>query len=101
MLYSGQRQHVWLEGGPRLAAAFVRSGLVDRVVAYIAPVLLGSGAPALADAGVTTIGEALRLDVDDVTELGGDLRVIAHLTGPARHAPPASHQPTNHAPMKD
>ena len=100
MLYSGQRQHVWLEGGPRLAAAFVRSGLVDRVVAYIAPVLLGSGAPALADAGVTTIGEALRLDVDDVTELGGDLRVIAHLTGPARYAP-ASHPPTNHAPTKD
>jgi diaminohydroxyphosphoribosylaminopyrimidine deaminase / 5-amino-6-(5-phosphoribosylamino)uracil reductase len=99
-LYSGQRQHVWLEGGPRLAAAFVRSGLVDRVVAYIAPVLLGSGAPALADAGVTTIGDALRLDIDDATELGGDLRVIAHLTGAARYAP-ASHPPTNHAPTKD
>ena len=35
--------HVLLEGGPTLAAAFLRAGLVDEVVAYVAPVLLGSG----------------------------------------------------------
>ena len=32
---------VLLEGGPTLAGAFLRAGLVDRVVAYVAPVLLG------------------------------------------------------------
>ncbi len=32
---------VLLEGGPTLAGAFVRAGLVDRVVAYLAPVAAG------------------------------------------------------------
>ena len=31
------RQHVFLEGGPHLAAAFLRADLVDEVVAYVAP----------------------------------------------------------------
>ena len=53
---------VLLEGGPVLAGSFVAAGAVDKVVGYLAPVLLGAGPAALADAGITTIGEALRLD---------------------------------------
>lgn len=68
-------QHVWLEGGPRLAAAFVRAGLVDEVVAYVAPALLGSGTAAVADLGVGSIHEILRLDLVDVTQIGGDVRL--------------------------
>ena len=41
-----------LEGGPRLAGAFLAAGLVDRVVGYVAPKVLGAGPAALADAGV-------------------------------------------------
>ena len=44
---------VWLEGGPTLAAAFLRAGLVDEVVAYLAPALLGSGPAAVGDLGIT------------------------------------------------
>ena len=66
---------VLLEGGPTLAGAFLADGLVDRVTAYTAPVLLGAGPPALAGAGITTITDALRLDVDDVARVGGDVRV--------------------------
>ena len=36
-------RHVWLEGGPRLAGAFWNAGLIDRVIGYIAPAMLGSG----------------------------------------------------------
>ncbi len=61
-LFARDRQHVWLEGGPTLAGAFIKADLVDRVVAYIAPALLGAGPAALQDAGISTIGEALRLD---------------------------------------
>lgn len=74
-LYARDRRHVLLEGGPTLAGAFLRAGLVDRVVAYVAPMLMGAGPTALADAGVETIGSALRLDVEDVTVLDGDVRV--------------------------
>jgi diaminohydroxyphosphoribosylaminopyrimidine deaminase / 5-amino-6-(5-phosphoribosylamino)uracil reductase len=70
-LYSRGRQHVFLEGGPTLAAAFVRAGLVDEIVAYVAPVLLGSGRNAVADLGITTIADALRPTVTDVTVLDG------------------------------
>ncbi|NAZ83340.1 bifunctional diaminohydroxyphosphoribosylaminopyrimidine deaminase/5-amino-6-(5-phosphoribosylamino)uracil reductase RibD, partial [Kineococcus sp. R8] len=43
---------VLLEGGPTVAAAFWRAGLVDEVVCYLAPALLGAGAPAVGDLGV-------------------------------------------------
>jgi diaminohydroxyphosphoribosylaminopyrimidine deaminase/5-amino-6-(5-phosphoribosylamino)uracil reductase len=70
------RRHVWLEGGPRLAAAFWRAGLIDRVVAYVAPALLGAGASAIADLGITTIADAARLTLDDVTRVGDDVRLV-------------------------
>ena len=69
------RMRVWLEGGPTLAAAFVRAGLVDEVIAYVAPVLLGSGRSAVGDLGITTIADALRLDLSDVTRVGSDVRL--------------------------
>lgn len=68
-------RHVWLEGGPTLAAAFVRAGLVDEVIAYVAPLLLGSGPAALGDAGITTLSQGLRLRPVDVTQVGDDVRL--------------------------
>lgn len=68
---------VLLEGGPTLAGVFARAGLIDRVLAYLAPTLLGAGTPALGDAGVATIGDALRFELEDVQPLGPDLRISA------------------------
>lgn len=73
---------VLLEGGPTLAGAFVAAGAVDTVTAYLAPALLGAGPAALADAGISTIAQALRLDVTDIARLGPDLRVTAVPTAP-------------------
>lgn len=68
---------VVLEGGPTLAGAFVAAGHVHRVLAYVAPALLGAGPAALGDAGLTTIGDALRLRIEDVTMVGPDVRISA------------------------
>jgi diaminohydroxyphosphoribosylaminopyrimidine deaminase/5-amino-6-(5-phosphoribosylamino)uracil reductase len=68
---------VLLEGGPTLAGAFVAAGAVDAVLGYLAPALLGAGPNALGDAGISTITQALRLDVTDVARLGPDLRITA------------------------
>ncbi|GAA2384311.1 bifunctional diaminohydroxyphosphoribosylaminopyrimidine deaminase/5-amino-6-(5-phosphoribosylamino)uracil reductase RibD [Nonomuraea africana] len=68
---------VFVEGGPALAGSFMREGLVDRVVAYLAPALLGSGAAALGPAGVRTIADTHRLVFEDVTPIGTDLRITA------------------------
>jgi diaminohydroxyphosphoribosylaminopyrimidine deaminase/5-amino-6-(5-phosphoribosylamino)uracil reductase len=64
-----------VEGGPTLAGALVAAGLVNRVVAYVAPVLLGAGPPALGAAGVTTLDAAHRWRLTDVTRVGEDLRL--------------------------
>ncbi|MDK1473337.1 bifunctional diaminohydroxyphosphoribosylaminopyrimidine deaminase/5-amino-6-(5-phosphoribosylamino)uracil reductase RibD [Streptomyces sp. 549] len=68
---------VLLEGGPTLAGAFVAAGAVDRVTAYLAPVLLGAGPQVLTGAGITTLAQALRLHVTGTAQLGPDLRVTA------------------------
>jgi diaminohydroxyphosphoribosylaminopyrimidine deaminase/5-amino-6-(5-phosphoribosylamino)uracil reductase len=70
-LFALDRQHVFLEGGPTLAAAFLRAGLVDEIVTYVAPMLLGAGRAAVADLGITTIVGALRPTVTDITVLPG------------------------------
>jgi diaminohydroxyphosphoribosylaminopyrimidine deaminase/5-amino-6-(5-phosphoribosylamino)uracil reductase len=72
-------RHVLLEGGPTLAGAFVAAGLVDAVRWYVAPALLGAGPAALDGAGMSTISEALRLTVTDVTRVGADVRIDARV----------------------
>jgi diaminohydroxyphosphoribosylaminopyrimidine deaminase/5-amino-6-(5-phosphoribosylamino)uracil reductase len=73
-------QGLFVEGGPTLASAFIAAGLVDRVLAYIAPVLLGGDRLALTDIGVPTISLARRLAVEQWLPLGADLLAIAHPT---------------------
>jgi diaminohydroxyphosphoribosylaminopyrimidine deaminase/5-amino-6-(5-phosphoribosylamino)uracil reductase len=70
-------QHVLLEGGPTLAASFVRAGLVDRIVWYLAPSLLGAGPTGLVDVGVTTIADARRVTITGISRVGLDVRVDA------------------------
>ncbi len=69
-LYAVGRRHVFFEGGPTLAAAFLEAGVVDEVVVYVAPMLLGAGRSAVGDLGITTIADALHLRVREVVTLG-------------------------------
>lgn len=68
-------RHAWLEGGATLAAAFLRDRLVDEVVVYLAPTLLGAGRPMVGDLGIGTLADAVHLDLVDVTRVGPDLRL--------------------------
>ncbi|MDQ1674636.1 MAG: diaminohydroxyphosphoribosylaminopyrimidine deaminase [Frankiaceae bacterium] len=70
---------VLLEGGPSVAGSFWQEGLVDKVVGYIAPVLLGSAQwPVLRGTGQQTIADAFRLGITEAVRLGADFRVIAY-----------------------
>ena len=79
----GEVQHVLVEGGPQLAGAFLAAGLVDEVEAYLAPLVLGAGRPAVDDAGVATLIQAHRFRIVETTPLGADihLRLLAHQEG--------------------
>jgi len=81
-LHEQEIHHVWLEGGPTVAAAFLEAGLVDEVFAYLAPALLGGGRAAVGDLGIETIDQALRLTVHEVTMIGPDIRIRAGIATP-------------------
>lgn len=68
---------MFLEGGPTLAASFVSAGLVDRIIAYIAPPLLGLGKSALQGGTIQTMDDILRCELLDVSRSGPDVRLIA------------------------
>jgi diaminohydroxyphosphoribosylaminopyrimidine deaminase/5-amino-6-(5-phosphoribosylamino)uracil reductase len=86
-LAEAEVHRLWLEGGPTLAGAFLSAGLVDEVVAYVAPLFLGRGRQAMTDIGITTIADALRMHPSDITVLGEDVRITATLGGaPGREA---------------
>lgn len=70
-------RHVLLEGGPILAGAFVEARCVDEVIAYVAPKLLGAGPSALGDAGIGTVADAITLEVDTVSRVGSDVKIVA------------------------
>jgi diaminohydroxyphosphoribosylaminopyrimidine deaminase/5-amino-6-(5-phosphoribosylamino)uracil reductase len=50
--------HLMVEGGAETAAAFLRAGLVDRLLLYRAPILIGAGLPAIGDIGLNDLGDA-------------------------------------------
>jgi diaminohydroxyphosphoribosylaminopyrimidine deaminase/5-amino-6-(5-phosphoribosylamino)uracil reductase len=66
-----------VEGGPTVAGAFHRAGLVDRYVIYLAPALAGGddGRPLMTGAGAATIDDVWRGRIIGLTRLGDDLRI--------------------------
>jgi diaminohydroxyphosphoribosylaminopyrimidine deaminase / 5-amino-6-(5-phosphoribosylamino)uracil reductase len=67
------RTDVLLEGGPTLAGAFLRAGSINRILAYVAPILVGGPITAVDDVGVSSISKALRWQFDGVDRAGPDL----------------------------
>jgi diaminohydroxyphosphoribosylaminopyrimidine deaminase/5-amino-6-(5-phosphoribosylamino)uracil reductase len=51
-------------------AAFLAAGLVDEVHAYVAPLYLGAGRPAIGDLSITSLAEAQRFTLREVRQLG-------------------------------
>jgi diaminohydroxyphosphoribosylaminopyrimidine deaminase / 5-amino-6-(5-phosphoribosylamino)uracil reductase len=66
-----------VEGGARVAHDFVQQRFVNRLVAYVAPMLFGGddGAPVLRGPGAPAIAEAIRGRFVSVARVGEDLRV--------------------------
>jgi diaminohydroxyphosphoribosylaminopyrimidine deaminase/5-amino-6-(5-phosphoribosylamino)uracil reductase len=71
-----QCNDVLVETGPLLAGAVMRSGVVDEVVVYVAPKLLGSEAQALLQLpGIRTLAEGIQLEFLDVAMVGKDCKM--------------------------
>lgn len=62
-----------VEGGAATATAFLRAGLVDRLMLYRAPILIGAGKACLSDIGLTRLDDAHgRWQLSDSRSLGKD-----------------------------
>ncbi|MBI3902546.1 MAG: bifunctional diaminohydroxyphosphoribosylaminopyrimidine deaminase/5-amino-6-(5-phosphoribosylamino)uracil reductase RibD [Nitrosomonadales bacterium] len=71
---------VLAEGGARLNGALLQAGLVDELVLYLAPQLLGDMARGMAQLGeLTSLEQRIKLDWQDVRRVGEDLRVVARV----------------------
>lgn len=76
--------HLLVEGGAQTAAAFVRAGLVDRLLFYRAPILIGGGVPALGDIGLEQLADAHgRWRLVDARALGSDRLEVYEAARPA------------------
>lgn len=76
---------VLVESGPRLAGAFLRAGLVDELVVYAAPKLLGSAARGLVDLpGLERLADHLALHFTSAEWVGPDLKITARTTSRER-----------------
>jgi diaminohydroxyphosphoribosylaminopyrimidine deaminase / 5-amino-6-(5-phosphoribosylamino)uracil reductase len=78
-LHSRGIRHLMVEGGAKIAAAFLGAHLVDEIVIYLAPSFLGRGIATLDDLGINTLDEAQHWRWDPVggsaVPLGNDLRL--------------------------
>lgn len=70
-----------LEAGHKLNGSFIREGLVDELLLYLAPQLLGSGGAGLASWGpLQSLEQRLALRFGPVTPVGDDLRILARVS---------------------
>ena len=73
-----QANEVHVEAGATLCGALLDSKLVDEIVVYIAPHIMGSNARGLFNVpGLVNMADRIRLDIKDVRQLGEDLRITA------------------------
>lgn len=72
---------VLVEAGRTLNGALLKSGLVDELVLYLAPQLLGDVARGMAELGeLTQLDQRVNLRWQDVRHVGGDLRIVAGIS---------------------
>ena len=74
-----------VEGGGTIHGAFVDGGLVDKVLVFLGPLIVGGPAPGpIGGAGVETIAQALRLAEVTIRQVEGDVVIEGYLSAAAR-----------------
>jgi diaminohydroxyphosphoribosylaminopyrimidine deaminase/5-amino-6-(5-phosphoribosylamino)uracil reductase len=79
-LYDRRLFSVLVEAGARVAGSVLSSGMVDKVVFFIAPMLIGEGLPAIQGIELSSLTDAPRLRDTVVEQVGADVMVSGYLT---------------------
>ena len=70
---------VHVEAGATLSGALMEAGLVDELLLYMAPCCLGRGRDMLGIHALSSLDDRIALDIREVTQVGGDLRIVARV----------------------
>jgi diaminohydroxyphosphoribosylaminopyrimidine deaminase/5-amino-6-(5-phosphoribosylamino)uracil reductase len=71
---------VLIESGARLAGAFIEQDLVDELILYQAPKLMGADSKSLVNMkSIENLSQAKELNISDIRMIGKDIRIIAKL----------------------
>ena len=73
---------VHVEAGAVLNGALLQAGLVDELLLYLAPSMLGQGRPMAQWSALTSLSDRLKLQFTDVQRVGDDLRIRAIVQHP-------------------
>ncbi|WP_282176833.1 bifunctional diaminohydroxyphosphoribosylaminopyrimidine deaminase/5-amino-6-(5-phosphoribosylamino)uracil reductase RibD [Vibrio nereis] len=72
--------HLWVEAGATLASSLIKAELVDELILYLAPKIMGSDGRGLLGAlGLDSMADVIELDIQDVRQVGKDIRIVAKL----------------------
>ncbi len=72
--------HLWVEAGATLAQSFIQEELVDELIIYLAPKLMGSDGRGLFGAlGLENMNDVIDLNIKDITMVGSDIRITASI----------------------
>ncbi|MCE4936730.1 bifunctional diaminohydroxyphosphoribosylaminopyrimidine deaminase/5-amino-6-(5-phosphoribosylamino)uracil reductase RibD [Aliivibrio fischeri] len=70
--------HIWVEAGATLAASMIKENLVDELIIYLAPKLMGADGRSIINLiGLETMSETIDLDIKDIRMVGKDIRITA------------------------
>ncbi len=73
-----QVNHLWIEAGATLAGSLLKEKLVDEIILYLAPKLIGSdGRGLFAALGLTEMSDVIELDIKEIIQVGADIRITA------------------------
>lgn len=70
-----------VEAGSKLNGSFIREGLVDEMLVYLAPCVLGEGLSMAHFGPLTKLDQGLSLDFKSVEKIGPDVRILARVKG--------------------
>ena len=72
---------VWVEAGAGLNGALLHAGLIDELIIYMAPRLLGDSARGMFSVpALQSLADDYRVELDDFRKVGADLRITARVS---------------------
>jgi diaminohydroxyphosphoribosylaminopyrimidine deaminase/5-amino-6-(5-phosphoribosylamino)uracil reductase len=69
-----------IEAGSRLSGAFFRKNLIDELILYQAPIMMGSSAKSMLNIKIETMNNSLPLNIKNISRVGVDIKIIAQPT---------------------